>query len=128
MASACENEDQSPEDPGQAAAFSALLERELSIAEQADPHHCSECGRYLDRWHFGFPRPLCTFCNDARNWGRCPCCGRTVRQDPPGSGVLMIHGEADGICLGFAMSHIADEDTVTGGASRLDHVQEPPDA
>ena len=38
------------------------LDQDLAIARQADPNHCSKCGRYLDRWYYGFPLPLCTFC------------------------------------------------------------------
>jgi hypothetical protein len=46
--------------------FNALIERQLVIARQADPHHCSQCGRDLSRWYHGFPLPLCCFCNDIR--------------------------------------------------------------
>jgi hypothetical protein len=46
--------------------FNAPIEQQLAIAKKADPHHCSECGRDLDRWYDGFPLPLCCFCNDVR--------------------------------------------------------------
>lgn len=71
------------------AGLDALLERQLAIAKQADPHHCSRCGTYLDRWYCGFPRVRCM---DIGKWTTCPRCGWSVRQDPPGSGVLAPHG------------------------------------
>jgi hypothetical protein len=69
-----------------------LIDRQLAIAAQADPHHCSQCGRDLDRWYYGFPLPLCARCMGARLWGTCPRCGAHVRQSPAGSGVLTSHG------------------------------------
>jgi len=74
------------------ASFNALIERQLAIAEKADPHHCSRCGRHLGRWYYGFPLPLCPICVDIDKWMTCPCCGWMVRQDPPGSRVLGVHG------------------------------------
>ena len=46
-------------------AFNALIERQLVIAAEQDPNHCSRCGRDLIRWYLGFPRPLCPRCLDA---------------------------------------------------------------
>lgn len=86
-----------------------LLDRQLAIAAQADPHHCSECGRELERWHYGFPLPLCAFCIDARNWGYCPDCHGTYRQEPPGSGVPVIHGPKKNPCPGSGKRYVADE-------------------
>jgi hypothetical protein len=73
-------------------AFSDLIDRQLVIAAQADPSRCSECGRHLERWYYGFPLPLCCFCVGRRLWGQCPDCGMTVRQTFGGSGVLTAHG------------------------------------
>ena len=74
------------------ASFNAAIEHDLAIAKQADLHHCSKCGTYLDRWYYGFPLPLCCHCVDIGKWTTCPRCGWHVRQDPPGSGVLGVHG------------------------------------
>jgi hypothetical protein len=91
-----------------------LLERQLAIAAQADPRHCSKCGRYPERWYYGFPLPLRCFCIDVRMWGHCPRCGGTVRQEPPGSGVLTVHGPKDNPCPGSGM-HPASTDQTTNG-------------
>jgi hypothetical protein len=44
----------------------ALLTWQLAIAAKQDPHHCSICGRHIGMWFYGFPFPLCCWCNDKR--------------------------------------------------------------
>jgi hypothetical protein len=93
------------------ASFNALIERQLIIAEQADPHHCSRCGRDLGRWYYGFPLPLCAGCNDIGKWGCCPVCLRICRQDPPGSGALVPHGPTKKPCPGIGQQFTAEQIT-----------------
>jgi hypothetical protein len=90
------------------AGLDALIRRQLCIAAQADPHHCSDCGRYLWFWYYGFPLPLCAACIDRqRRRYLCPACALPLDRRGPFDGTEPSSGVPGGH-VGFGETFLCD--------------------